>query len=212
MPKKAANRWLFPFPTNHTVQLSVSITLISIASLRYVIGPAIVEWLKGRPHQQEREGQNRKRRSRFAEVIHALVRSLRVLPLGVRWPTRLSGLSTSLFARYHRARVSTRCTWTADHSPPRGVAMFCSLSAAAICRREVAPVALIVSIAGRSSAPRLSASADLAARAAAAILLQRSSDTRRPPSWVPRALAAARAAYVSRGDGHGLLLCDSLRP
>jgi hypothetical protein len=30
------------------VQLSVSITLISIASLRYVIGPAIVEWLKGR--------------------------------------------------------------------------------------------------------------------------------------------------------------------
>jgi hypothetical protein len=33
---------------HHHMQLSVSVTLIILASLRYVVGPAVVEWLKGR--------------------------------------------------------------------------------------------------------------------------------------------------------------------
>jgi hypothetical protein len=48
LPKEAANRVAFSFSNHNCMPLTVAITSITIATLKYVIGPAIVEWLKGR--------------------------------------------------------------------------------------------------------------------------------------------------------------------
>ena len=69
---------------------------------------------------------------------------------------------SSALTRCHSAWFSARWTYTALHFKPRTVVMFRSLSAAAICRREVAPAALIAAMTGSSSAPRFSASAKAA--------------------------------------------------
>src|SRR5271168_1347717 len=84
-----------------------------------------------------------------------------------------------------------RCTCIALHSPPRGVGMPRSFSAAAIWRSEDAPSALIVSITGARSAARCVAASALAWALATFPLADTVSIAHiRPPSFTPRALAA----------------------
>ena len=87
----------------------------------------------------------------------------------------------------------TARTCAPDHTPPRGVVIPRSFNSFAIERSEFAPAVRISSMTGARSAARAVAARDLACRAFAqsAVVPAR---PRNPPSRLPRALAAARAA------------------
>jgi hypothetical protein len=86
-------------------------------------------------------------------------------------------------------------TCAADHTPPRGAEIPRSLNSFAIERSEFAPAVRMSSMTGARSAARDLAASDLACRALAqsAAVPAR---PRNPPSRLPRALAAVRAARV----------------
>ena len=86
-------------------------------------------------------------------------------------------------------------TATHDHSPPRGEGMPRAFSSAAMARRDVWPAALISATTGATRAacaPALPRKAAVAFARSASV----SSWPLNPPSFAPRALAAASAAFV----------------
>jgi hypothetical protein len=86
-------------------------------------------------------------------------------------------------------------TCAADHTPPRGAEIPRPFNSFAIERNEFAPALRISSITGARSAARAFAASDLTLRA----LAQSAAVPTRPlnpPSRLPRAFAAARAARV----------------
>jgi hypothetical protein len=95
-----------------------------------------------------------------------------------------------------RHRVRARLTCTADHSPRRLAAgMPRSFSAAAMHRSDLTPAACSSAMVGARSVARSFARSTSRLRPAArAVSL--SSTPRLPPSFLPRALAAANAALV----------------
>jgi hypothetical protein len=86
-------------------------------------------------------------------------------------------------------------TCAADHTPPRGAEIPRSFNSFAIERSEFAPAVRMSSMTGARSAAR-----DFAARDLARLALAQSAAVparpRNPPSRLPRAFAAARAARV----------------